>query len=316
LVLNIEKTMSQKRSNLLFFTLTVCIIFFSCQTPKQVLSSFKMVLNDSVFMDESECSTLDFIGFTKNENARKTVSPFFINGGLCGNLESLTAYMERKNLDFQYDYPVTNVAYSDACSVCDSIGSILNTQHKKYLEKRNLYIKGDLPRLEEWQQFAKLQQKRKIVSANSFAKQAHHYTDSLINTQFCDQAFFKYFNDSLLQNGETPHDMPYLAYLQKTPFSARKTTFWNYRNTDIWYHSYFLPKKLDSFVYAPPAVFRKDRCLQNMYGNLAEMTKEQGVAVGGSFRDSLQFCTENRIEHYQTPQYWLGFRCIYTIKKR
>lgn len=53
--------------------------------------------------------------------------------------------------------------------------------------------------------------------------------------------------------------------------------------------------------------------LQNVVGNVAEMTATRGVAKGGSFKTSVQGLTLKDRQPYQTPQNWLGFRCVATV---
>ena len=60
----------------------------------------------------------------------------------------------------------------------------------------------------------------------------------------------------------------------------------------------------------PPNGFR----LQNVLGNVAEMTATKGVAKGGSFKTSVQGLTLAAQQPYQGPGNWLGFRCIATVR--
>jgi len=48
----------------------------------------------------------------------------------------------------------------------------------------------------------------------------------------------------------------------------------------------------------------------NMIGNVAEMVEEIGVAKGGSFLSYVGDCQVEKDQHYDTPEEWLGFRCI------
>ena len=53
--------------------------------------------------------------------------------------------------------------------------------------------------------------------------------------------------------------------------------------------------------------------LYNLFDNVAEMTAEKGVAMGGSWRlanDEMRFDREFK---YAVPAAWLGFRCIFEI---
>jgi len=49
----------------------------------------------------------------------------------------------------------------------------------------------------------------------------------------------------------------------------------------------------------------------NMYGNVAEMIKEENIAMGGSYRDKYEdIVPSHKALTYDGPQRWLGFRCV------
>lgn len=52
----------------------------------------------------------------------------------------------------------------------------------------------------------------------------------------------------------------------------------------------------------------------NIFGNVAEMVAEQGIAMGGSYRHLYQdIIPSNKEINYKGPQDWLGFRCVCEI---
>ncbi len=53
--------------------------------------------------------------------------------------------------------------------------------------------------------------------------------------------------------------------------------------------------------------------LYGIYGNVAEMTSHKGVAKGGSFHHKITECLYENTQTYQSPQCWLGFRCVAEI---
>ncbi|MET4107551.1 formylglycine-generating enzyme required for sulfatase activity [Hymenobacter sp. UYP22] len=67
---------------------------------------------------------------------------------------------------------------------------------------------------------------------------------------------------------------------------------------------------LQPITIGPPKGFS----LQNVIGNVAEMTATKGVAKGGSFKTSVRGLTLSARQAYQSPQNWLGFRCIATVR--
>lgn len=47
-----------------------------------------------------------------------------------------------------------------------------------------------------------------------------------------------------------------------------------------------------------------------LMGNVAEMTSEKGIAMGGSCRHSAAECQPGFVNEYDGPSYWLGFRVV------
>lgn len=58
--------------------------------------------------------------------------------------------------------------------------------------------------------------------------------------------------------------------------------------------------------------------IYNLFGNVAEMTTEQGVCKGGSYIHYAKHCNATNQIHYLNPEPWLGFRWYieYRMKKR
>ncbi|MEW6470501.1 MAG: SUMF1/EgtB/PvdO family nonheme iron enzyme [Bacteroidota bacterium] len=55
--------------------------------------------------------------------------------------------------------------------------------------------------------------------------------------------------------------------------------------------------------------------LYNMFGNVAEMTQEKGVAMGGSYQDYASACDASKSVSFTGAQPWLGFRCVLEFYK-
>ncbi len=58
---------------------------------------------------------------------------------------------------------------------------------------------------------------------------------------------------------------------------------------------YWAPRRLHAF---------------DLFGNVAEMTSEKGIAKGGSYINYAKQCHPDSVQHYTKPEAWLGFRCI------
>jgi formylglycine-generating enzyme required for sulfatase activity len=55
--------------------------------------------------------------------------------------------------------------------------------------------------------------------------------------------------------------------------------------------------------------------LYDLFGNVAEMTEENGVSAGGSFAEFASECGVGKVKGYTGPEQWLGFRCLLEFSK-
>lgn len=55
--------------------------------------------------------------------------------------------------------------------------------------------------------------------------------------------------------------------------------------------------------------------MHNLFNNVAEMTDEKGVAMGGSWQKGNEANRFDQQFSYEAPEAWLGFRCIFEILK-
>ncbi|AFM02548.1 hypothetical protein Fleli_0037 [Bernardetia litoralis DSM 6794] len=74
---------------------------------------------------------------------------------------------------------------------------------------------------------------------------------------------------------------------------------------------YTLPTK-EEWEYAA----KKYDLNKNSKSNVAEMTFKKGIAKGGSFVHTLEECAADRVQVYDSPQAWLGFRCVTEVVVR
>jgi len=91
----------------------------------------------------------------------------------------------------------------------------------------------------------------------------------------------------------------------------------NYRGTLRTCNMLYDEKEIegvDAFV-APTKTYLPNKFgVYNIYGNVAEMVADIGVAMGGSFRDQYEeVVPSNKVITYEGPQSWLGFRCVCEI---
>lgn len=68
-----------------------------------------------------------------------------------------------------------------------------------------------------------------------------------------------------------------------------------------------------NFVGSTPSNGLNTKGLYNTWGNVAEMTAQEGVAVGGSWAEPLSDVMNDAIQ-YTKPESWLGFRCTAKVE--
>lgn len=82
------------------------------------------------------------------------------------------------------------------------------------------------------------------------------------------------------------------------------------------------PEGRDAFIHpgreiTPVDGYSPDRHrIYNLRGNAAEMTTVPGVAKGGSYAHPAKAALPGNEQRYETPQPWLGFRCIARVRPR
>jgi len=80
---------------------------------------------------------------------------------------------------------------------------------------------------------------------------------------------------------------------------------------------YFLkPLGTHWIYYASPQRFRKLKVPYNLIGNVAEMTKQPGIAKGGSWIEDWGNCKIRKRQRYESANAWVGFRCVCRVRKR
>jgi formylglycine-generating enzyme required for sulfatase activity len=101
----------------------------------------------------------------------------------------------------------------------------------------------------------------------------------------------------------------------KTGVNEKGCTLFNFKHNS--WCKYNLSAKND-YGYAVPmpvgSYFPNNDGLLDIHGNVAEMTSERGVAMGGSCIHTADQCQPGVVNRYEAPAYWLGFRVVADVK--
>lgn len=89
----------------------------------------------------------------------------------------------------------------------------------------------------------------------------------------------------------------------------------NYRHNS-WCDSNITLKQEYGYGVPMPVMtfFPSNVGLWDVFGNVAEMTSEKGVAMGGSCKDVIADCQPGARNNYDGPAYWLGFRVVAELR--
>jgi formylglycine-generating enzyme required for sulfatase activity len=75
-------------------------------------------------------------------------------------------------------------------------------------------------------------------------------------------------------------------------------------------------KKYGSGTFGVNSYWPDNYGIYQLFGNVSEMTSEEGVSVGGSYLNYGAECFPDKIITYKKPEPWLGFRCIIEYTKK
>jgi formylglycine-generating enzyme required for sulfatase activity len=94
-------------------------------------------------------------------------------------------------------------------------------------------------------------------------------------------------------------------------YNEKGCTLFNHKHNSWCEYTEEAKQKFGYAVPMPVAFFFPGNDgLYDLMGNVAEMTNEPGVAVGGSCIHTAAECQANAINDYTEPVFWLGFRVV------
>lgn len=217
-------------------------------------------------------------------------------------------YLRSANFRF---CPVVGVSHQQAIDYCNWRSAMVNSILRKKDERkwRSLQVKYRLPTEEEWEFAAAgnldpalFPYGYESYSTKPNLKEVDFYLKQLGDSSKNNLARFEvYFNQYKKQGEEAifnvvhnfPMGMKY-GYYEPLPIENRPL------NKDIK-SQYLTVNKIGA---------------SNMIGNVAELISKKGIAKGGSWAHDLESSRLKKKQPYQTPEAWLGFRCICEVKRK
>jgi formylglycine-generating enzyme required for sulfatase activity len=274
-------------------------------------------IDTALFIDETEIANIHWVEYlyylnkdsSKNcylENLSNTVIWGFIFDSVYFNpfIDHYPHYPRFKN------HPVVGITYEQVQNYCIWRGNMVSeglNEQRKYKDYE-ITVHYRLPTKEEWEyaaikddsdkqfggepamrRFSEEEKEKIYRTAKNYRKEKGYKTKEIkleMQNYFeSDTSYTKAFNY------KKEYTKPYFIeemYIDKTSFLRMQ---------------YHYPKT-------------KQFGLDNLFGNVAEMTSEKGIAKGGSFAHTLEECAANKVQIYDSPQAWLGFRCVAEVVVR
>ncbi|WP_375561983.1 formylglycine-generating enzyme family protein [Bernardetia sp. OM2101] len=229
------------------------------------------------------------------------------------NLDKVDAYLFHylRYPGFRY-FPVNGISYMQAQQYCVWRGNIVTKRMNEKLKlvdsDYEITVHYRLPTKEEWEyaaikddlnkQFGGYSTKRRYTEKEKrkIYRLAKRYSDSTRTIEHVKLDMKNYFES----------DTSY-----KRMFTYKPTYQNPYFDTNIFLYEGQL---ITTWIYSNQPVYHFG--LYNMFGNVAEMTSEKGIAKGGSFAHTLEECAADKVQTYDSPQAWLGFRCVAEVVVR
>ncbi|RPD44957.1 hypothetical protein DNI29_19880 [Hymenobacter sediminis] len=269
---------------------------------------------DNLFMDETEVANIHWLEYLRFLQRDSTLAHYRTQLPDSTGWKPLVAPGQTSQSYFRapgyYFYPATNISYEQAQAYCRWRSAVVNSVYfqeaafrKQHPELRDytVTVEYHLPTEEEWQLGAAGgvgpgARPFEVVQTQPIRKPKGQKLAGAEDLTACLEAL------------QLPHPATEIAY--ELPFNLQE----NYYLAASNHVFYCAPAKekfpLQSITAGPANTFG----LQNVIGNVAEMTATRGVAKGGSFKTSVQGLTLATRQAYQEPQTWLGFRCVASVR--
>ena len=268
------------------------------------------------FIDETEISVinwLEYLLYLHNDSSKQHYELAFPDTTGNRNLYNTSDFDELYlNYPIYRYYPVVGITYEQAQQYCiwrgNMVSHYLNEDQKKKYKTYEITVHYRLPTKEEWEyaaikddlnkQFGGYSTKRRYTEKEKrrVYRSAKRYSDSTRTIEQIRLDMKNYFESDTsykrMFNYKPTYQNPYFDK-NLLLFDGRLITNWVY-------------------LYEPTNQFK----LYNMFGNVAEMTSEKGIAKGGSFYHTLEECAADRVQIYDSPLAWLGFRCVAEVVVR
>lgn len=278
-------------------------------------------IDTALFMDETEIANIHWLEYLYHLSKDSSMTYYYESlpdttvWGYVSNSVHLDSYIDNylRYPGFRY-FPVVGIMYEQAQNYCIWRGNMvtekINRDMKLVDSDYEIIVHYRLPTKKEWEyaaikddlnkQFGGYSTKRRYTEKEKrkVYRSAKDYSSSNYSIEKVKLDMKNYFESDTsykrMFNYRVDYKQPY--------FDGGLIFFWNdYTRTTDNIHEY---KQTNQFQ------------LYNMFGNVAEMTSEKGIAKGGSFVHTLEECAADRVQVYDSPQAWLGFRCVAEVVVR
>jgi formylglycine-generating enzyme required for sulfatase activity len=282
---------------------------------KSVEASFKPI-KQNIFAQEHEVTNEEyqlFLTYLKENNQTEFYEMYKID--LSGYEEPALSFMKgyttprttTKREKYFSNYPVVSIAFESAQAYCQWLTEQYNNNQDRKYKK----VKFRLPSINEWQVAALGYKKIQswVLEENSIELQIQKNPNDMLCVKDCEHKVVPFKESGILY----PWYGAY--YFRNKALNSKGCALGNFKWPESQKPCMSKMSSADGWLLmaAVDSYFPNDMGLNDVVGNVAEMTAEKGKACGGSWNHTPEESTLLSINAYEKPDAAIGFRVFMEV---